>query len=484
MMMRDDRNDEIPPYSRLFVVCSKHLTIDDLNPVFLKFGAVERMHMPKDRQTGESKGIAYVKYAKTSSAAAAIEALHMITLDKCDKPLKVMLSSNKNEDNNINDEKFRRLFIKVDKEETESEILNNFSQFGQISAVYLQKDRGTGESRGFAYVLFNSFQEAAIAHEECDKRYKAIFATPKDELKRARNSYDISEGSYSHSSYGNNWKDNFIPEPPHNPIDYHRKDFGNAIIPLLKNKTATFDTVDVTCSPCMPPRFLERLFSVIPGMKNCKFSPDPYNGFCKALITYETTAAAAHAVESFDNFEFPSGEIITVKPNDPISKVANNISHLVNSFKNSTESPNLMQLADAIEQASSLLKAATTGKDVKLQSYNDSFCSVRLPPQQPLADRNSKVAQRCFLVFKPTPPPLSALEDVFSRFGDLIDVTTYPRKTFGFVRYASQRAAQDAIATLHGAFVCDVKLKVLEATEKENTDTDVDMESKRPKMNH
>lgn len=29
---------------------------------------------------------------------------------------------------------------------------------------------------------------------------------------------------------------------------------------------------------------------------------------------------------------------------------------------------------------------------------NDSFCSIKLPPVAPIADENSPVAQRCFIV--------------------------------------------------------------------------------------
>ncbi|KAF9795556.1 hypothetical protein SFRURICE_004928 [Spodoptera frugiperda] len=347
-MRNDDRNDDKPPYSRIFVVCNKQLRVEDLKPAFEVFGQIEDIHMPRDRNTGESKGIAYIKYTKTSSAAMAIKEMHLKTIQNSNKPIRVMVATHKNDNHNTNEDKYKRLFIKVHKEITESELRQHFSAFGHVESVHLQRDKLTDECRGFAYVNYNTFLDAARAFEECDRKYKAIFATPKEELKRR--------------------------------------------------------------------------------------------------------------------------EIISVKPNDnPLSKAANNLSTIVNSFKNAMDSanPDLVQLAEAIAQASTLIKEATSGpRELKLESSQSDFCSVSLPPPQPLANINSRVAQRCFLVFKPHPPPVSILKDAFCRFGDLIDVSTFPNKTFGFAKYASIRAAQEAIKTLHGATLCDIRLKVLEADER------------------
>lgn len=41
-----------------------------------------------------------------------------------------------------------------------------------------------------------------------------------------------------------------------------------------------------------------------------------------------------------------------------------------------------------------------------------------------------------------------------------------PNKNCGYVKYASESSAQIAIATLHGAEISGVKLKVMEADER------------------
>lgn len=466
----DDRNDDKPPYSRIFVVCNKQLRVEDLRPAFEAFGHIEDLHMPRDRNTGESKGIAYIKYSKTSSAALAIKEMHLKTIQNSSKPVRVMVATHKNDTHSTNDEKYKRLFIKVHKEATESEIKQHFSEYGQVESVHLQRDKLTDECRGFAYVHFKTFVDAAYAYEGCDKKYKAIFATPKDELKRSRNSIDNFVGSF-HSSNSSITKDSFSDHYSHTRDDMNKRD---SISSLIRSRPQDYDTVSVTCSPQVPQKYIERLFNIIPGMTQCKYTSDTYNGYCKATITYDSEKSATYAVERLNNFEFPSGEIISVKPDDnPINKAANNLTNMiVNSFKNSGDAanPDLMQLADVIAQASNLLKAATSGREIKNDLQQDGYCSVTLPPPQPLASSSTRVAQRCFLVFKPHPPPITVLKDVFCRFGDLIDVSTFPNKTFGFAKYASVRAAQDAIKTLHGATLYGTKLKVLEADEKPTKD--------------
>lgn len=61
--------------------------------------------------------------------------------------------------------------------------------------------------------------------------------------------------------------------------------------------------------------------------------------------------------------------------------------------------------------------------------------------------------------------PPKILNNVFSRFGDLIDVYLLPNKNCGYAKYASESSAMKAIEVLHSAEICGVKLKVMEAEE-------------------
>lgn len=80
-----------PPFSRVFVVCSKSYSSDDLKRAFEQYGTVEDVWVVKDKHTKESRGVAYVKYSKMSEACLAVESMDGEKLGNEDdeKPLKV-----------------------------------------------------------------------------------------------------------------------------------------------------------------------------------------------------------------------------------------------------------------------------------------------------------------------------------------------------------------------------------------------------------
>ena len=82
------KNDNVPPNSRLFIVCGKTVEEEDFKDAFSTFGEVESVQIHKDRK-GESKGIAYVKFSKTSEAALAVEEMNGRCIGQHPRPLKV-----------------------------------------------------------------------------------------------------------------------------------------------------------------------------------------------------------------------------------------------------------------------------------------------------------------------------------------------------------------------------------------------------------
>ncbi|XP_048003519.1 RNA-binding protein 45-like isoform X2 [Leguminivora glycinivorella] len=477
------RDEEVsPPYSRVFVVCGK-LNEDDLRPLFEKHGDIEDLYIPRDRNTGQSKGVAYVKYYKTSNAAAAIEDLHLKKVDKHSKPLKVMVANQKHDTDSASEDKYKRLFIKIPRQASESDIKDHFSEFGCVEHVKMPKDRSTQESKGIAYVQYKSFLEAAKGYEGCDRKYRAIFAIPKEELQRGKS-------GQGHDNFMDSMRpDNgFYPQQAYPQPVYSQ----NSVSSMINTPPDGYVTVNATCSPQVLQQPLEQLFNIVPGMQQFQYSVDPYNGYSKALVTYSNPSAAAYAVEKINNYQFPSGEILTVKPENQLKKVANDLTNMVDVFKKSLDgsgpSPNLLQLADAIAQASTLIKKATSMQVETEHGYQhdtrvdrpqlDDFWSS-LPPPQPMLDRDTRVAKRCFLVFHPHPPPPACLKDIFCRFGDLIDVSTFANKTYGYAKYGSSGAADNAIACLHGKTVNGVRMKVLEADEKPTRNDDDEMDGRR-----
>lgn len=87
----DDDVDD-PPLSRLFIVCSKSTTQDDFRSAFEKFGTIEDIRILKDRE-GESKGVAYIKFEKTSQAALACEEMNLKQIGDSQRPVKVIVAA-------------------------------------------------------------------------------------------------------------------------------------------------------------------------------------------------------------------------------------------------------------------------------------------------------------------------------------------------------------------------------------------------------
>ncbi|CAG9575495.1 unnamed protein product [Danaus chrysippus] len=456
-----DRED-VPVYSRLFIVCDRNLKEDNFREVFSKFGYIEDVRIPRDHKTGEPKGVVFIKFSKTSEAALALEEMNLKVMPYSSRPLKVMVAANKSDiqSEDHSNEKYRRLFLHIPKDMNEDMLEENFKKYGHIDDVLIQRDRNTREPKGFAYIKFRKFSEAAFAFEQCEKKYRAIFAQPKGANRRPETSYETNINHLAMSSSNQR----------------------NSIMTMMNVQPRGYTRVNFMCSPYLTQMHVESLFDIVPGLVDFRYFVDLVRNFSKGSAQYSNPVSAAYAVEKLNEFEYPPGQKIFVKPADTnfdshprnqeqsFSDIPNAVSNLRNAIASTanSSSPDLVQLAEAIAEASKLIKMATAGvSDDNIPDSNDlNYCSVKLPPTQPLADIDSPVAKRCFLVCKPQPPPLTVLRDIFCRFGNLINVYTLPQKTVGYARYSKAESADNAIQTLHGAEICGIRMKVLEAEDE------------------
>lgn len=85
--------DDGPPMSRLFIICNKGHTEEQFREKFSTFGEIEDIWVVKDKQTGESKGIVYIKFLRTSDAARAQEEMNGKRMGNIDRPLKVLVAA-------------------------------------------------------------------------------------------------------------------------------------------------------------------------------------------------------------------------------------------------------------------------------------------------------------------------------------------------------------------------------------------------------
>uniref|UniRef100_A0A6M2DND7 Putative rna-binding protein 45 n=1 Tax=Xenopsylla cheopis TaxID=163159 RepID=A0A6M2DND7_XENCH len=437
-----------PQYSRLFIVCSRDTTADDFYNSFDKFGTIEDVRLVRDRNTGENKGIAYVKFSKTSEAAKALQEMNGRCVGSSSRPLKVLVANSRDEgstrDSNEG-EKYIRLFVAIPRSMNEDDVENKFKEYGKIVKINVLRDRDTKQSKGFAYITYSSFIEAALAYENCERSYKAVFAEPKPVVKRDR-SFDKAYDS-RRDNYGSN--------------DYYPPSKGSRNEPPGQ--------LIVTASPCSNQDQIWRLFDLIPGLDYCQ----PINSNNLYSVVYNTMRSAQLARDKLHGFEYPPGYRLIVRFDSDAGMDPSRYSQRSILKRDTNERPDLTQLAETIAQATSLIQAA--GLNVNPASllskcadddFIESQCSVKLPPPQPLTSINTPHAKRCFIVCSPNPPPMFVMRDVFCRFGNLIDVYVLQRKNVGYAKYASVESANEAIKTLHGAEVAGVRLKVLEADER------------------
>jgi len=427
-----------PAFSRVFIVCGKRHSSEDLKDCFQEYGSVEDIWVVKDKNTKENRGIAYIKFGKMSEACLAIENMNgrKITEDDDGPKLKVLMaqpkSSKSNED--FDDESaLTRLFVIIPKGMEQDELRDSFKDFGEIDYVQVVKDRKTGDKKGFGYIKYHRAYDAAKAVEECDKSYKAVMAEPKSakikrEAQESGGSTHQGSMEWGFGGRGSN-ADHHGSAPQVSSFGFDELGRGG-----ISNR------LQVQCSQTLSNDQLARLFDLIPGMELCdlkrNFSTGESKGF--SIVVYNSIGSATYAKEKLNGFEYPPGSRLVVRyaPDGdgdlPISSSDNSV------------------------------PAATGGGGYKSES--SSYCSVSLPPAQPLANSDThECAERLFVVCHPSPPPPNVLIDVFSRFGDLIDVFMLKNKNFGYAKFANVAAAEKAIQTLHGAEVFGARLKVLTA---------------------
>ncbi|KAK9500194.1 hypothetical protein O3M35_001499 [Rhynocoris fuscipes] len=467
-----------PPNSRLFILCSKTITENELHDAFDKYGQIEDIWIVKDKNTNESKGVVYIKYSKSSEAALAMEEMNGKTIGSLTKPIKVMMAHSREQGSRKDDdpERLQRLFIIVPKSATEEELHNHFKQFGSIDYISIVKNRETGESKGVAYVKYHRAYHAAKAYEECSRNYKAVFARPREP--KPPTTFDGLPDRYSAPSYNDN-------------LGGGRWSGGGG------GGSSQDTRLLVTAPASLREEHLHRLFDIAPGLMSIRpfmQANSQYYGMQKLLVEYSCPNAASHALEKIDGLEYPPGHRISVKPymaspymmgrHDDMrgSSRHGNSSGLLGTGPKSDHNgmggsntttistSELATLTTALAKAEAIIKSAGLASGgIKVPSVPDgdtfdpSYCSVKLPPPQPLAPPTDDATHRLFIVSQPGLPPMYALRDVFGRFGNLVEVYTLHGKNCGYVTYATKESADEAIKTLHLQEVCGMRMKVMVA---------------------
>jgi RNA recognition motif-containing protein len=361
-------------------------------------------------------GVSYIKFSKASEAAKAIDEINGKVIGGSPKPIKVLVAADSSKDE-VSEEELLRLFIKAPHEYTESQIRDHFSTFGSIEYYYYVRDKTTSKPKGFAYVKFFRFYDAARALEECNVAFKPVFAESRGPPPR-RNGPPAG----GHSGGGGH--------PPGNGL------MGTQFLPITTGPTVPLpDSVSnpvfkpdattclkILCAKEVDERLLTLLCDIIPGFKRCDMK-SPGAG----EVNFNSLAWAQYAQEKLNGFEYPPGSRVVAK------------------FTQT--------------------EATGNGHASRVESNDALFypCSITLPPKEPVVPKTGNergYVVRLFIVCSPRALASHVLLDVFCRFGNLIDVYILPGKTFGYAKYNCQDAANKCRTTLGGADVAGCRIKV------------------------
>ncbi|XP_030754893.1 RNA-binding protein 45 isoform X2 [Sitophilus oryzae] len=371
---------ENPPLSRLFIIGPKSLTEEDFRKHFEEYGTIEELWMVKDKGTGDYKGITYIKFSKTSEAAQALEMMNGASLANSSRRIKVMIASSREQGSkrDLNEEeKAQRLFIMCAKSVNEDDLHDYFRQFGELEYVSIIRDKGSGESKGIAYVKFFKFSSAAKAYEECDRKYKPVFAEPRrtEPSFRKAEPRDFPRGNFSNDYSGN--------------TGTVRNLVSSSLAASSSGISEGYTKLTVIASPELNQDQLWKLFDIVPGMDYCQIR---YEGGSSrpsravGEVVYTSSQWAAHAKEKLHGFEYPPGYRLIVKPD----------------FEGRPDVPessrkDLLSIAETLAQATSIIEAARLNPASLLNLGNGGHqpnCSVELPDPKPLVHIDEETVAR------------------------------------------------------------------------------------------
>ncbi|XP_008298447.1 RNA-binding protein 45 [Stegastes partitus] len=449
-------NLDDPPNSRLFVVTSRSITEDELRESFSGFGDIQGVWVVKDKQTKESKGISYVKFSKSSQACLAMEEMHGKVLVEGTKPIKVFIAQSRSSTRHrdVEDEELTRIFVMIPKTFSEEDLKNTFKEYGDIEYCVIIKNKFTGESKGLGYVRYYKPSQAANAIENCDKTYRAILAEPRTKATVTEDYSGGGGGGGRGGGGGGGGGDYLIGGDNMNQYSFPMADPGN--YQVMDYRSGDFTRcLMISTRAALTQEQIFALFDLIPGMEYCELQRDAY-GMSKghALIRYSNLGSAVYAKEKLNGFEYPPGNRLAVNFVDDGEDRSSPVGRMAMQFV-------AAQMMSAVWNGPSTSQVMKPPNFPAVSQMSRIQTDVSLPPLKKLAPPDSKAKERLFVVFSPSPLPPDVLEDVFCRYGSLIEVHLVPGRKVGYMKYADKQCADDAMAALHGRVVNGVKMKVM-----------------------
>ncbi|XP_072988720.1 uncharacterized protein [Typha latifolia] len=150
--------------------------------LFVQAGPVVNVYVPKDRVTNLHQGYGFIEFRSEEDADYAIKILNMIKL--YGKPIRVNKASQDKKSLDVG----ANLFVgNLDPDVDEKLLYDTFSAFGVIvTNPKIMRDPETGNSRGFGFISYDSFETSDAAIEAmngqylCNRQITVSYAYKKD----------------------------------------------------------------------------------------------------------------------------------------------------------------------------------------------------------------------------------------------------------------------------------------------------------------
>lgn len=135
---------------------------------------MERVKVATDRETGASRGFAFITYTSAASAKDALADGFECTVAGNRVSIRIAEKKRQSDGGDFgNRQKFSRndegvedtneLFVQNVGSLSEDHLYSHFGKYGEVQRAKIAVDRETGDSRGFAFITFNSPEEAKKA---------------------------------------------------------------------------------------------------------------------------------------------------------------------------------------------------------------------------------------------------------------------------------------------------------------------------------
>lgn len=160
----------------------EQLTEELLWEMMLQAGPIINVHMPRDKVTGSHQGYGFVEFRTEEDADYALKVMNSVKL--FGKPIRVNKASQDKKTLEVG----ANLFIGgLDPDVDEKMLYDTFSAFGTITETpKVMRDPDTGNSKGYGFVSFDSFEASDLAiecmHNQylCNKQIQVQYAFKKD----------------------------------------------------------------------------------------------------------------------------------------------------------------------------------------------------------------------------------------------------------------------------------------------------------------